>query len=134
MEIESEFGHTLSYPLRFQNRKHFTVDLFEIRLISSNGDAILPSWWIVEHPPLRPYGPPDDIQFTQCKGCSAQNANELSLEINSDVLDNPEPPIIGSISSLIDRSSLHLISIGWCSKYQADGSLSNGVDIKTIPS
>jgi hypothetical protein len=81
------------------------VDLFEIRPTSSNGEAILPCWWIVEHPSLRPYGPPDDIQFTECKGCSAQNANELSLDLRFR-FNNPRASIIRSISSLEDERSL----------------------------
>jgi hypothetical protein len=29
-KIESEFGHSFTYPMRLQHRKHFSMDSFEI--------------------------------------------------------------------------------------------------------
>jgi hypothetical protein len=108
-KIESECGHSFTYPMRLQHRKHFWMDLFEIGPTSSDCDVILPFWWIAKHPPSRPYGSPNEIRFNQCKSCLALNANEFSLEIDSDVLDNPEALIVGSISSIDNENSLSLI-------------------------
>jgi hypothetical protein len=108
-KIESEFGHSFTYPMRLQHRKHFSMDLFEIGPMGSDCDMILPFWWIAKYPPLRPYSLPNEIRFNQFKSCSALNVNEFSLEMDSDVLDNPEALIVGSISSIDDENSLSLI-------------------------
>jgi hypothetical protein len=101
---ESRASESTRYHL-----KYFSMDSFEIGPTSSDYDMILPFWWMAKHPPSRPYSSPNEIQFNQCTGCSAQNANDFSLEIHSNVLDNPEALIVGSIFSIDNQNSLSLI-------------------------
>jgi hypothetical protein len=104
-KIESEFGHSFTYPMRLQYRNHFSMDLFKIGLTSSDCDVILLFWWIAKHPLSRPYSLPNEIRLNQYKSCSALNANEFSREIDSDALDNPEAFRVGSILSIDDETS-----------------------------
>jgi hypothetical protein len=43
-KIAPEIGVAYTYPVRLQFRKHFSVDSFEIGMIDSESDAILPFW------------------------------------------------------------------------------------------
>jgi hypothetical protein len=91
-------GLIYSYPRRLQDRKHFSVESFEITPTALECDVILPFWWIAKHPPSKPYGPPEHIRFP-CKNCTKENEDEFSVEYDNKVMHHPEAPVVGSIST-----------------------------------
>jgi hypothetical protein len=75
----TDIGLTYSDFLRLQNRKHFSVESFDITLTDVECDVILLFWWLAKHPPSELYGPPENIGFP-CKNCSKDTADDLSVE------------------------------------------------------
>jgi hypothetical protein len=97
--IETEIGQCYTYRLRIQHRSHYSIDSFDVDPTDSECDATLPFWWIAKHQPNYAYGPSEGIRFNQCRNCSKEQVEELSLNPDSQILEHPEALMIRSISS-----------------------------------
>jgi hypothetical protein len=98
-KIEPDIEQPYTYPVRLQNRKHYSVERFEICPTDGDCDAILPFWWIAKHAPSNLLGRPEDVRFVHFKNYTQLNASEFSLDIDLEILKHPEARVIGSIAT-----------------------------------
>jgi hypothetical protein len=54
--------------------------------------------WIAKQPPIKPYGPLENMYFSGTN-CTKKNVHEFRIEYNNKVMHHPEALVVGSISS-----------------------------------
>jgi hypothetical protein len=96
-KIEPEIGLAYTYPVRLQQRNHFSVESFEIGPTDSECDPILLFWRIPKHALWNLLRNPEDIRFVQHNNSTEAILNEFSLSIDLNLRNHPEAMVIGSI-------------------------------------
>jgi len=98
-------GKYYTEPLRLQQRKHFSREVFEISPMEEGFDVFLPFKWIEQHPPQGAWES-EEIRFNSARcleNCGKFTTNDFSLTWDDTVAMDPEASLIGYVSTASDQ-------------------------------
>jgi len=107
-ELVKGVGEAYSVPVLLRHKQHYTKKVFEIAPLEPGVDLFLPFWWVVKHAPQGAWDS-TALRFTSdsCRQyCTQEAASAFALQLDPDVLQNPEAQVIGYVSTATEADKI----------------------------
>ena len=112
-ELVKGVGEAYLVPLLLRHKQHYTKEVFEIAPLEPGVDLFLPFWWVVKHAPQGAWDS-TALRFNSdsCRQhCTREAASAFALQLDPDVLQNPEARVIGYVSAATEANEIARVPI-----------------------